>query len=77
MAKRDNGTKRTNGGTTTTNASGVYGVSNLPLGSYRVTVTTASGPINTFGLTNTVDPNGGNDSTATLSTQWKVAGVVA
>ncbi len=50
----------------TTNASGVYLATNLPAGGYRVTVTTA-GPITTLGLTNTVDPDGGNDSTSQLT----------
>ncbi len=47
-----------------TGPTGAYLVDGLPLGDYTVTVDLATLPA---GVTNTGDPNGGNDSTATVS----------
>jgi len=48
--------------TDATDSSGIYGVGNLPAGSFRVTVDTADLPA--FLTTNTVDPDGGGNSTS-------------
>lgn len=51
--------------TTTTGAGGLYLFSNLPAGTFSVTVDTADLPVT---LTiNSVDPDGGNDSTSTVT----------
>lgn len=52
--------------TTTTDASGNYLFADLPPGSYTVTVDESTLPAVLQGH-NTVDPNGGNDSTSTLT----------
>ncbi len=50
--------------TVTTDANGAYSLSGLPLGDYIVTVDPATLPA---GLTNTGDPDGGNDHTADVT----------
>ncbi len=52
--------------TTTTDAAGDYSFDGLPAGDYTVAVDESSLPLNLQG-NNTVDPDGGNDSTADLT----------
>jgi hypothetical protein len=49
---------------TVSDGNGSYSVGNLPAGQYRVTVLTDTLP---SGATNTVDPDGGNDNTASFT----------
>ena len=51
--------------TDVTDGSGQYSFPNLPAGTYTVTISTGGTPL--AGLPNTVDPDGGNDSTATVT----------
>ncbi len=53
--------------TTVTDGNGNYNFGDLPPGDYTVAVDPSTLPPALAGATNTVDPDGGNDSTATVS----------